>query len=243
MKTRSLILCAVTAVAVLATAGCRNAPGKPGSEPEIPRPEQVVDFPTLYAENCAACHGVHGQNGAAISLANPVYIAIAGAANIQHITAVGVVHTAMPPFAQSSGGMLTDQQIAILAQGIATTWGKPASFAGVTIPAYASTTPGDATRGQLAFTNLCARCHGANATGGKADNGSATGSLVDPAYLALISDQGLRSTILAGQTEKGPHDWRSYTPVHPMTDQDVADVVAWLTSHRVANPGQPYQSH
>ena len=242
MKTRSLIFCSLACVAVLATAGCKNAPGKPGPEPEIPRPEQVVDFPTLYAENCAACHGVNGENGAAISLANPVYIASAGVANIQRITATGVAHTAMPPFAQSSGGMLTDQQIAILAQGIATRWGKPALFSGASIPAYASATAGDATRGQLVFTNLCARCHGANATGGKVENGSITGSLVDPAYLALISDQGLRSIILAGQTEHGPHDWRSYSPGDPMSDQEISDVVAWLASHRVANPGQPYQT-
>jgi cytochrome c oxidase cbb3-type subunit 3/ubiquinol-cytochrome c reductase cytochrome c subunit len=59
----------------------------------------------------------------------------------------------------------------------------------------------------------------------------------------LISDQGLRSIILAGQTEQGAHDWRSYHPQHPMTDQDVADTVAWLTSHRVATPGQIYKQH
>jgi len=243
MKTRSLILCTVVTVATLATAGCKNAPGKPGPEPEVVRPEQIVDFPTLYAQNCASCHGVNGQNGAAISLANPVYIATAGVANIQRITAVGVPHTAMPPFAQSSGGMLTDQQVAILAQGIATTWGKPALIAGVTIPAYASATPGDAKRGQLVFSNLCARCHGADGTGGRSPHGESLGSLVDPAYLALISDQALRSIILAGQTEQGPHDWRSYTPAHPLTEPEVADLVAWLASHRIANPGQPYQSH
>jgi len=245
MKSRSLnsvnrwlLACAIS----FAATGCRTAPGKPGPEPETPRPEQVLDFATLYRQNCSACHGENGKSGAAISLNNPVYLAIAGSANIQRITAGGVPGTAMPPFAKSSGGMLTDQQIAILAQGIATRWGKPALFSGASIPAYASATAGDATRGQLVFTNLCARCHGANATGGKVENGSITGSLVDPAYLALISDQGLRSIILAGQTEHGPHDWRSYSPGDPMSDQEISDVVAWLASHRVANPGQPYQT-
>jgi cytochrome c oxidase cbb3-type subunit 3/ubiquinol-cytochrome c reductase cytochrome c subunit len=244
MKTRSLILCALACAATLATAGCKNPPGKPGAEPETPRPEQVVDFSTLYAENCASCHGVNGQNGAAISLANPVYIAAAGVSNMQHFTAVGVPHTAMPAFAKSSGGMLTDQQIAIIAQGIAATWGKPAALAGASLPSYASTTSGDPTRGKQAFTNLCARCHGADATGGKAENGAITGSLIDPAYLALISDQGLRSIVISGQPEQGMPDWRHHltgSAARPMTEQEIADVVSWLTSHRIATPGQPYQ--
>jgi cytochrome c oxidase cbb3-type subunit 3/ubiquinol-cytochrome c reductase cytochrome c subunit len=246
MKIRSLILCALACAASFATAGCNSAPGKPGPDPEVARPEQVVDFPTLYAQNCAACHGVKGQNGAAISLANPVYIASAGVVNIRRVTAEGVRGTAMPPFARSSGGMLTDQQIAVLTHGIASTWSDPAALAGQTPPVYANSIPGDAARGRQVFNALCARCHGADAMGGKAVNGAITGSLVDPAYLALISDQALRSIIIAGQPEQGMPDWRHHLngpAARPMTEQEIADVVAWLTSHRIANPGQPYQSH
>jgi cytochrome c oxidase cbb3-type subunit 3/ubiquinol-cytochrome c reductase cytochrome c subunit len=50
--------------------------------------------------------------------------------------------------------------------------------------------------------------------------------------------------IAAGMTGQGPHDWQSYTTggtAHPMTDQQLADVVAWLASHRVATPGQVYR--
>ena len=61
--------------AALAAAAC---PASPDPDPKCVRPEQVVDFPTLYNQNCAACHGENGKNGAAISLANPVYIALAG---------------------------------------------------------------------------------------------------------------------------------------------------------------------
>jgi cytochrome c oxidase cbb3-type subunit 3/ubiquinol-cytochrome c reductase cytochrome c subunit len=70
-----------------------------------------------------------------------------------------------------------------------------------------------------------------------------TGSLVDPAYLALISDQGLRSLILAGQPQDGMPDWSSDMTgagSRAMTDQEIADTVAWLASHRIATPGQPY---
>ncbi len=225
----------------LTATGC-HAPGKPGPEPEVPRPEQVLDFATLYRQNCSSCHGENGKDGAAISLANPVYLAIAGAANIQRVTAAGVPGTAMPPFGKSAGGMLTDQQIAALAQGMEQKWGNSAALAGQTSPPYADGAPGNPAHGQQAFATYCSRCHGAAGTGATA-NGVVTGSLVDPSYLALITDQGLRSIILAGQTEQGPHDWRSYSTTHPLTDAEIADTVAWLASHRTATPGQVYKQH
>jgi cytochrome c oxidase cbb3-type subunit 3/ubiquinol-cytochrome c reductase cytochrome c subunit len=204
----------------------------------------VLDFATLYGQNCASCHGVNGKNGAAISLANPTYLAIAGVTNIQRLTEAGVAGTSMPPFGKAAGGMLTDQQIAILAQGLVSTWGNPSALTGQSTPAYASSSQGNAAQGEKDFDTFCARCHGADGSGAKLENGLVTGSLIDPAYLALISDQGLRSMILAGQTEQGPHDWRSYltgTVARPMTDQEITDVMAWLTSHRVATPGQVYR--
>ncbi|WP_263358341.1 c-type cytochrome [Acidicapsa ligni] len=232
-----------SALAVVGT-GCENAPGKPKSDPENVRPDQVTDFATLYGENCAACHGDHGKNGAAISLASPVYLAIAGPANLQRVTAAGVPGTMMPGFSKAAGGMLTDQQIAILVQGMIKTWGNSTELSGLTPPAYASSTPGDSANGQKAFASYCARCHGADATGNS--DKVHTGSLIDPAYLALVSDQGLRSIILAGQPEQGMPDWRAETassPTRTINDQEITDIVAWLASHRVTAPGQPYQQH
>ncbi len=103
------------------------------------RPEEVLDFPTLYKANCAACHGENGRNGAAISLANPVYLAVAGEDKLREITGKGVAGKLMPPFAKSAGGMLTDQQINVLAHGMVQQWSKPDLFAGVSLPPYAST--------------------------------------------------------------------------------------------------------
>jgi len=246
MNLRPLIPSILICAAALSSAGCNSAPGKPGPGPAVSRPDQLLDFSTLYAQNCAACHGENGKNGAAISLANPVYLAFAGVPNIQRVTSIGVSGTAMPPFARSAGGMLTDRQIAVLTTGMQQHWGDPSVFSGRgnTPPPYAATAPGDPARGQQAFTTFCARCHGADGTGGKSPHGESLGSLVDPAYLALISDQGLRSIIIAGQTGQDAHDWRSYYGPEPglaMADRQVTDVVAWLASHRIATPGQPYQ--
>ncbi len=242
---RLLIVALLVGLATPAITGCRGAPGKPAPGSEIARPDQVTDFATLYAQNCAACHGVSGKNGAAISLANPVYLAVAGAANIERITANGVPGTAMPPFGKAAGGMLTGQQIMMLATGMESTWGNSATFAGQAPPPYASSGLGNPVQGEKEFATFCARCHGANGTGMSA-TGTVTGSLVDPAYLALISDQGLRSILIAGQTEQGAHDWRSYLSgpaARPLAAEEISNIVAWLTSHRIAAPGQPYQQH
>jgi len=233
-----IVLCAIG----LAVAGCDDAPGKPKTSDEAARPEQITDFATLYGQNCAACHGDRGREGAAISLANPVYLAVAGPANLQRVIAAGVTGTMMPGYGKSAGGMLTDAQIAILAQGLIKAWGNPAAVAGQTLPAYAASAPGDAVRGQKAFVSSCARCHGADGAGIADKNNP--GPIVDPAYLALISDQGLRSIVIAGKPEQGMPDWRSQMTgagAHALSDQEITDIVAWLASHRVTAPGQPYQ--
>ncbi len=236
MRMRLLLLLACATA--LATAGCHSAPGRPAAGAEARRPDQVVDFPTLYAENCAACHGAHGSNGAAISLANPVYLTYAGFTNIQRITAEGVPGTLMPSFAKSHGGMLTDRQIEFLTQGMIGQWSKAIDQP---TPAYTATSTADASAGQETFITFCARCHGARGTGTTTSGGQG-GSLVDPAYLALISDESLRSIIVAGQPEQGMPDWRTDGP-RLLTESDITNLVAWLAQHRTAAPGQIYAQH
>jgi cytochrome c oxidase cbb3-type subunit 3/ubiquinol-cytochrome c reductase cytochrome c subunit len=236
-----LVLCAL----VLGATGCERAPGRPGNGSEVARPEEVLDFATLYSQNCAACHGEKGSNGVAISLANPVYLATAGAANIQRITAAGVNGTMMPGFAKSAGGMLTDKQIAAIAQGMMDAWAKPAALDDQTLPAYAGSSSGDASQGLETFKTFCARCHGADGTGAQSAS-LRTGSLVDPEYLSLISDQGLRSFIIAGQPEQGMPDWRSHQSAnggHALTDREITNIVAWIGTHRTATPGKLYRQH
>jgi cytochrome c oxidase cbb3-type subunit 3/ubiquinol-cytochrome c reductase cytochrome c subunit len=208
----------------------------------VVRPDEILDFATLYKRNCAACHGENGRNGAAISLANPTYLAVVGEDNLRETAAKGVSGRLMPPFAKSAGGMLTDQQINVLAHGMMQQWSSPDVAAGFSLPPYRAMLPGDVSRGQQAFGEFCARCHGAAGEGSAADAKSGAGkigSIVDASYLALISDQGLRCITIAGRPDEGMPDWRT-DAAQPMTDQQITDIVAWLASKRSANPGQPY---
>jgi mono/diheme cytochrome c family protein len=236
--------------ACLATIGCSSIHGRPGPGPEVIRPDEVLDFPTLYKENCAACHGANGKNGAAIALANPVYLAVAGEQTIHQTITKGVPGGLMPAFARSSGGSLTDKQVTILSQGILQQWSAPDQLAGVTPPRYAAASQGDSNRGQQAYATACARCHGADGEGTSGNPNTSDpkasadklGSIVNPSYLALISDQNLRSIVIAGRPDQGMPDWRSDS-AQPLTDQQITDIIAWLASKRIAEPGQPYHSH
>jgi cytochrome c oxidase cbb3-type subunit 3/ubiquinol-cytochrome c reductase cytochrome c subunit len=211
-----------------------------------------VDFPTLYKQNCAACHGESGKDGAAISLANPVYVDVAGEANLRNTISKGVAGRLMPAFAQSAGGMLTDRQVTAIAHGIVERWGMPNLPAGQNPPPYQTTLAGNAEHGLAAYGIFCARCHGVTGEGGPADGKTIQGrsgpgasksgwlgSIVDPSYLALISDQSLRSILIAGRPDEAMPDWRN-DAAQPMTDQQITDILAWMASKRVANPGQPY---
>jgi mono/diheme cytochrome c family protein len=140
----------------------------------------------------------------------------------------------MPGFAIAAGGMLTDQQIDLIANGMVSRWGDGKQLNGVTLPPYTASAPGDAQRGAAAYTAHCADCHGADGKGK-----SKAHSIVDGSYLALVSDQGLRSAVICGRPDLGMPDWRG-ADSRPMSDQEISDVVAWLIAQRPQFPGQPY---
>ena len=223
------------ALAAIFFAGCGAPHGQPRSGPEVLAPNEVLEFGRLFSENCAACHGAEGRGGAAIALANPVYLAIADDASIRKVIAQGVPGTAMPAFAQSAGGMLTDAQIDVISKEIRSRWSRRGILDAASAPPYTPKLTGDAQRGEAAYKTFCQSCHGPVGRGGQ--KGS---SIADDSFLALVSDQSLRTIVIAGRPELGAPDWRGNLPGRPMSDQEITDVVAWLASRRSQNPGQPY---
>ncbi len=230
-------LCASAVMSLMLFSGCSSPHGQPRQGSESLSPNEVLEFRTLYSENCAGCHGAEGRGGAAIALADPVYLAIADDAVIRKVIANGVRRTAMPAFAESAGGMLTDKQIDVITSEMRSHWSRQGILNGVNPPSYAPKSAGDAQRGEVAYKTYCESCHGPGGHGGQ--KGS---SIADDSYLALVSDQGLRTIVIAGRPELGAPDWRGNVSGKPMSDQEVTDVVAWLGSRRSQNPGQPYSA-
>lgn len=230
MRIPSLIA-ATCALAVCMLTGCKNLPGYPA--PAWQPPQSRLAFTPLYKTNCAACHGEDGQKGTAIPLANPEYLALVDDGTMTKAIAGGMPGSLMPAFATEDGGTLTDQQIAAIVAGMRKRWSRPNAFGGMTPPAYAQpATGGNAVQGRQDYITYCSSCHEARHS-----------SITNPSFLALVSDQSLRTLIIAGRPDLKQPDWRNDQPGHPLTDQEVTDIVTYLGSLRIASPGQPYPSH
>src|SRR5215472_4290241 len=210
-------------IAMIAVTGC----GKPAPGPEVPRPDSVLDPVVLFNQNCSACHGADGKNGPAMMLSDPVYLAIVDDDTLRSTISKGRPGTAMSAFAQKEGGMLTDDQINAIIRGIRERWSKPNALGGDIAPPYAAKSAGDATHGQSVYESYCSSCHGTSGNGGPK-----AGSVVDKSYLSLITDQGLRTLVITGRPDFNAPDWRNNIPGHPMSDQEITDVVAWMASQR-----------
>jgi cytochrome c oxidase cbb3-type subunit III len=204
--------------------GCKWMPGRPKESDRWRPPQDEKNFIVLYETNCLACHSNGKTVSASISMSDPLYLAILPRETLRKVIAQGVPGTPMPGFAEANGVGLTDAQIDILVQGIFK-WAEGKSVTTGNLPPY-SAPIGDAGRGATAFNTYCAKCHGAEGKGGKA------GSVVDPDYLHLVSDQYLRTVIIAGRPELGMTNYQQNELGKPMSPQEISDVVGWLVSHR-----------
>ena len=226
-------VCASAALSTLLLWGCDSGPGQPQKAEETPK--EAVAFAALWADNCRGCHGEDGRGGAAIALNNPVYLGVVADASMRAVIANGVRGTSMPAFARSAGGMLTDEKIDVMVRQMRARWSWPDYIDGDNPPSYTQPSTGNVEQGAVAYETYCAACHGPDGRGG-----SKASAITNDSFLALMSDQALRTIVIAGRPELNAPDWRSYVKGKPMSDQEVTDVVAWLASHRVEAPGQPY---
>jgi mono/diheme cytochrome c family protein len=206
--------------AFLCAAGCVDHEGPP------PLPGQLTDFKLLYSQNCSGCHGADGKRGAGRPINNPLFLAFIPKTELRRIIEHGVPGTAMPVFAHSEGGNLYPKQVDALVNGIEQSWAKPVSLGGAAFPPYSdAATPADAASGKRLFLQYCFACHGPGAPTGRVDT---------PEYLALVSNQWLRNSIVAGRSDLGMMDWRFLARGHALANQDIDDLVAYLASKRPA---------
>jgi cytochrome c oxidase cbb3-type subunit 3/ubiquinol-cytochrome c reductase cytochrome c subunit len=218
----------------LSLTGCDIPPDGAGARDlrETP-PTQAATFHALYSQQCTGCHGRDGRLGAARPLNDAVYLALVPAPRLRQVIAEGVPGTAQSAFAMSAGGALTDAQIDALVRGLRATWAHPDATQGVNVPPYAAKL-GDPERGSAVYAAACASCHGADGGGGAKAH-----SVVDPSYLALVSDQYLRTTVIAGRADLGMPDWRGQIAGRALSPTEISDVVAWLVTKRTPVPGRP----
>lgn len=220
------------AVAVLcglmAATGCERSNYAPKHAAEDVQPQDITDFETLFDQNCVGCHGVNGMHGASERLNYPLYLALVPKAELHKVITYGRPGTVMPPFDVAQGGKLTAKQINILVDGMEQRWAKPVDFHGLTPPPYYQPTDAkiDLENGKKVFNTVCGMCHG--------DHG-VIGPLATPAYLSLATDQFIRTAILAGKPDRGMPNWQVLKGGHPLSNQEITDVVGYLSSLRPAD--------
>ena len=219
--------CFLVALTAALLGGCGSSRGRPTTNSEVVAPNDVLDFSVLFSQNCAGCHGVEGKGSVAIALSNPEYLALADDATILQVVSHGRPGTPMPAFAKTAGGMLTDKQVSIIVAGIRKNWGSTTS-ASVALPPYVAKSPGNPQAGTQIFQTYCGSCHGTNASNGDP-------SILNPSFLALVSDQYLRTIAITGRPELNAPDFRGNLPGHVMSDQEITDVVAWMSSQRTSS--------
>jgi cytochrome c oxidase cbb3-type subunit 3 len=209
--------------------GCDRKLGPPNDQEELKRPENVASFDRLYRQNCSACHGESGAGGPALDLANPKYQTLVDDASLRRWITSGMPGTQMPAFGDSAGGFLTPQQVDVLVAGMRARWNQKDDSDAADMPPYSSNTTGNAEHGQDLIRVSCSSCH---------QQGQR--KITDASYLSLVSDQSLRTIVIAGRPDLGHPDWRQVRHGQPLTDQAVSDVIAYLHSLRSDTPGQPY---
>jgi cytochrome c oxidase cbb3-type subunit 3 len=222
------ILAFISLTLIMSGVGCHRRIGPPNDQEELMRPENVVSFDRLYKQNCSACHGENGSGGPALDLANPNYQALVDDASLRRWITDGMPGTEMPAFGDSAGGFLTPQQVDTLVGGMRSRWAH-ADQKVHDMPPYSSDTIGTAEQGKQIYQVNCSSCH---------QQGQQ--NITDTSYLALVSDQSLRTIVIAGRPDLGQPNYKQLRPAQSLTDRDVSDIVAYLHSLRSDTPGQPY---
>jgi len=140
--------------------------------------------------------------------------------------------------AKQEGGLASAVVVAD-PSGTAPTWGPVAGLP-ASVPAYrasAAIPSGSSRQGAVVFARACAICHGSSGQG-IADGSESRRVINDPVTLKLISDPLLRRYLITGRPDLGMPNFAGSRPdnahFQPLSDQEITDLVALLTTWRQA---------
>jgi cytochrome c oxidase cbb3-type subunit 3 len=188
------------------------------------------DGGSLYAANCAACHGNTGEGGVGVPLSLSSFLNSIDDDFLRKTIRHGRPGRVMPAFSK-----LSDAQIDAIVGFIRSWSDKPA-------PQYSDTPVlGDAVHGKVLYDSYCVACHGEAGAGGKGTGVTFSRRrnlpIIAPAlnnsgFLAAASDQMIRHTLQFGR-EGTP--MRSFL-VQGLSDQDIDDLVSHVRSFEAGEP-------
>jgi len=178
---------------------------------------------TLYADNCAMCHGEEGEGVDAPPLNDSNFLHDTPDSRIFSVIGSGVPSTEMPAWNQAHGGPFTDEEIRQVVAYLRS-WEDTAP------DRLAEAMKGDPEEGLAVYAATCVVCHGIEG------EGTAQGpALNDPERLAKFDDEWYASTIADGRPAAGMPTWG--TVLSPVQIRDlVALLRAWERGEKVELP-------
>ena len=220
-------------------------------------PAAVSRGERVFLQNCAMCHGDHGQGDGELAasirqragvrvanLTDRVEIDRLGRSGIRRTVTLGGGHTGRSNLMPAWGERLTAREIDDVASFVLRLPDQSPGISAATLRAYAETPPGEPALGRAIFVHQCSVCHGLAARG---DGPLAAAlaekrhvrprNLTDSTYIASRSDRDLFAVINQGGGPMGkstfmPH-WGGY-----LTTPQIKDLVSYVRviSHTASRP-------
>lgn len=179
---------------------------------------------TLYAENCAVCHGEEGEGVDGPPLDDRRFLNETADETIFSLIGSGVPGSEMPAWSQAHGGPFTDQEVRQIVAFIRA-WEPEAP------DRQALAMLGDPVNGLVIFNSTCVVCHGENGQGTER-----APALNDPGKLGQFDDDWYRDTIATGRPAQGMPTWGTV-----LAPQEIRNLVAllraWERGESIEPPG------
>lgn len=181
---------------------------------------------TLYAENCAVCHGDNGEGRAGATLSKN-WPSIRPDLAIRETIRRGVAGSPMPAWSSEFGGPLNEDEIDAIVQYILN-WQTGGSEAiliitPTIIPVTIQPVPnvsGNPSNGALLYNQNCKVCHGENGEG-------RIGAVLNKTFSSIRPDLSIKDTISRGVQGSPMPAW-SKEFGGPLNDADINDIVAYI---------------
>jgi mono/diheme cytochrome c family protein len=190
---------------------------------------------TLFAENCAVCHGADGRGRIGATLTRD-FPAIDVDAFLRQTIASGIEGSRMPAWAEANGGPLSNQAVADVAAYVEALSGgaMPAAPAPTIAPVTVVAPPdvsGNASQGAAVFAQNCAVCHGARGEGRIGATLAKQWPALEPArYVQQTVEQGLDGSAMPAWLDANGG---------PLTQADIDNVTAYVLSLEPAGAATP----
>lgn len=187
---------------------------------------------TVYAENCAACHGANGEGSALAPALNTDELRVRlSDADIARTIVEGVPGTLMSSW---SSALDTSEQQSVTT--LISRWGE-LNAAGILLPVIEAApldmSPQAVATGKQLFDLLCTQCHGIDGYGSPI-----APALNNQTFLSQTPDAAIQAIIAGGVNGTVMPSWSGY-----LTDADIAAITAYLRQLQptapIIAPAQP----